>query len=277
MTDINIDIGHLRQWIGRTEEATDVVASRLVDGLRATLDRGGDAVSAALHWCIAPIIVPESQLGPDGHAERGAFLPPVPLPRRIFAGGTLEFRGAFRLGDEVTRVSRIADVTAKTGRTGTLCFVTIDHEYRTPRGIAVVERQSVVYREADSPVRTDGGSEPPHPTPRWQRKLTADSVMLFRYSALTFNAHRIHFDRDYCRTVEGYPGLLVHGPLQATLLIEHAGEVRSAAPRQFTFRAVRPLFDGVEFSVNAVEEGGGLSLWVADGNGRATMTASAYW
>ncbi len=275
MTDI--DIAHLRQWIGRTEEVADVVTPRLVEGLRATLDRYSSAVPVALHWCLAPIIVSESQLGPDGHAARGAFLPPVPLPRRMFAGGTIACRDAFRIGDAVTRVSRIADVTAKTGRTGTLCFVAIDHEYRTSRGVAVAEHQDIVYREAESPTRAVTASEPPRPAPRWQRKLRGDPVMLFRYSALTFNAHRIHFDRDYCRDVEGYPGLLVHGPLQATLLIEHAVEARGALPHQFSFRAVRPLFDGVEFSINAVEEGDGLSLWIADDAGRATMTATARW
>lgn len=275
MTDINI--AHLRQWIGRTEDVTDIVTPRLVNGLRATLDSGGNTIPAALHWCIAPIIVPESQLGPDGHAARGGFLPPVPLPRRMWAGGTLEFQDAFRVGDEVTRHSRVADVQAKQGRSGGLCFVTIEHDYTTARGRALTERQDVVYRESESRTKGDGGLEPSHPAPRWQRHLNADAVMLFRYSALTFNAHRIHFDRDYCRDVEGYPGLLVHGPLQATLLVEHAIDARGTRPRYFTFRAVRPLFDGAEFSINAAEDGDGLSLWVADNNGRATMTATARW
>jgi 3-methylfumaryl-CoA hydratase len=279
MTDI--DIAHLRQWVGRTEETTDAVTPRLARGLLATLDRDGDIVPAAIHWCLAPAIARESLLGPDGHPERGEFLPPVPLPRRMWAGGAVEFIDALRLGDQVTRRSRIADVQAKTGRSGTLCFVTVEHDYVTARGPAIKERQDIVYREADSATRQDGAPEA-RPAPRWRRTMTADATMLFRYSALTFNGHRIHYDRTYCREVEHYPGLVVHGPLQATLLIEHATAARDEArdearPRRFTFRAVRPLFDGTEFSLNAVEDGDGLALWIADEIGGATMTATAHW
>jgi 3-methylfumaryl-CoA hydratase len=275
MTDI--DIAHLRQWVGRTEETTDAVTPRLARGLLATLDRDGDTVPAAIHWCLAPAIARESLLGPDGHPERGEFLPPVPLPRRMWAGGAVEFIDALRLGDQVTRRSRIADVQAKTGRSGTLCFVTVEHDYATARGPALKERQDIVYREADSATRQDGAPEA-RPALRWRRTVTADATMLFRYSALTFNGHRIHYDRTYCREVEHYPGLVVHGPLQATLLIEHAVAARDGAmPRRFTFRAVRPLFDGKEFSLNAVEDGDGLALWIADESGGATMTATARW
>jgi 3-methylfumaryl-CoA hydratase len=275
MTDI--DIEHLRQWVGRTEETRDLVTPRLVRGLLATLDREDDAVPAAIQWCLAPAIARQSLLGPDGHPERGGFLPPVPLPRRMWAGGALEWHDKLRAGDEVTRRSCIADVQAKHGRSGNLCFVTVGHEYATARGPAITERQDIVYRDADVGTRTDSGTDPPRPAPRWQRRLVADAAMLFRYSALTFNGHRIHYDRSYCREVEGYPGLVVHGPLQATLLVEHAAATRGAPPRSFTFRAVRPLFDGTEFSLNAVEDGDGLSLWVADATGHATMTATATW
>lgn len=273
-----LDLDRLRQWIGRVEETTDTVSPRLVKGLAATLDRSGDAVPPAIHWCLAPAIAPESELGPDGHPARGGFLPPVmKLPRRMWAGGVVDFADPLRLGDAVTRRSRIADVQVKEGRSGTLCFVTVEHEYRTERGRALTERQDIVYREADSPMSPDGAPET-RPTPKWRRTLTADAVMLFRYSALTFNGHRIHYDRDYCREVEHYPGLVVHGPLQATLLVEHAIAARGGSvPRQFAFRAVRPLFDGAGFSLNAVEEDGGLILWTADGRGRATMTATARW
>jgi 3-methylfumaryl-CoA hydratase len=273
-----IDIAHLRGWIGRGEESTDSVTPRLVHGLLATLDQSDDATPAAIHWCLAPAIAPQAALGPDGHPARGGFLPPVPLPRRMWAGGGLEWRDALRMGDEVTRRSRIEDVQVKEGRTGALCFVTVAHEYVTERGLAVAERQDIVYREAETMARGPGPArEPPHPAPRWRRTLTADPVMLFRYSALTFNGHRIHYDRSYCREVEHYPGLVVHGPLQATLLIEHAAAARGTAPRRFEFRAVRPLFDGTPFTLNAAEDAAGLSLWVADAEGRATMTATARW
>ena len=274
---MDTDVAHLRHWIGRTEERADLVTARLVHGLLATLDRDGDTVPPAIHWCLAPAIARELLLGPDGHPERGEFLPPVPLPRRMWAGGAIEFFDALRIGDQVTRRSRIADVQAKIGRSGTLCFVTVDHDYATARGPTLKERQDIVYREADSPTRRDAAPES-RPTPRWRRTMTADAVMLFRYSALTFNGHRIHYDRTYCREVEHYPGLVVHGPLQATLLIEHAVATRGEArPRRFTFRAMRPLFDGTAFSINAVEGGDGLSLWIADEAGRATMTATASW
>ena len=272
-----LDLDRLRQWIGRAEETTDTVSPRLAKGLSATLDRNDDAVSPAIHWCLAPAIAPESELGPDGHPTRGGFLPPVPLPRRMWAGGVVDFADRLRLGDAVTRRSRVADVQIKEGRSGTLCFVTVEHEYRTERGRALAERQDIVYREADSATQADGPPET-RPAPTWRRTLSADAVMLFRYSALTFNGHRIHYDRAYCREVVHYPGLVVHGPLQATLLVEHAAAARGGqVPRQFAFRAVRPLFDGAEFSLNAVEESGGLSLWVADRQGRATMTATARW
>jgi 3-methylfumaryl-CoA hydratase len=274
MTDL--DMAHLRQWIGRGEAASDVVTERLVKGLLATLDRDDDAVPAAIHWCLAPAIARQSQLGPDGHPARGGFLPPVPLPRRMWAGGALDFHDALRVGDQVTRRSRIADVQAKEGSSGALCFVTVEHEYATPRGLAITERQDIVYRRAESAPGRDGPPES-RPEPRWRRTLKADAVMLFRYSALTFNGHRIHYDRTYCREVENYPGLVVHGPLQATLLIAHAAAARGAPPRRFAFRAVRPLFDGGEFSLNAVEAADGLSLWIADDGRRATMTAAARW
>jgi 3-methylfumaryl-CoA hydratase len=275
MTELDLD--HLRQWIGRGEEASDAVTQRLVHGLWATLDRDGEGVPPAIHWCLTPAIARESQLGPDGHPARGGFLPPVPLPRRMWAGGALEFHDRLCTGDLVTRRSRIADVQAKQGRSGALCFVTVEHEYATTRGLAIAERQDIVYREGESANPTDPPPSP-QPAPRWRRTLTADAVMLFRYSALTFNGHRIHYDRTYCREVEGYPGLVVHGPLQATLLIAHAGAARGGiAPRQFEFRAVRPLFDGGEFSLNAIEAADGLSLWIADDRERTTMTAAARW
>jgi 3-methylfumaryl-CoA hydratase len=294
MTDnAPFDVAALRGWIGRTDRATDIVTPRLAQGLLATLDQDGPAlvegqpVPATAHWCLTQPTVPMSGLGPDGHPARGGFLPPVPLPRRMWAGGALEFREPLRVGDAVERESRIADVAVKEGRTGTLCFVTVEHRISTPRGLAILERQDIVYRDMDRP---QGGSAPaaapPPPSPdarqpRWRRVVQADPVLLFRYSALTFNGHRIHYDRSYCIEAEGYPGLIVHGPLQATLLVELAASARDGrAPRFFEFRGARPLFDGAPFSVNAIEAdggGGGLELWAADEQGRTTMTAKAGW
>ena len=169
-----------------------------------------------------------SELGPDGHPARGGFLPPVPLPRRMWAGGELEFFDTLRVGDEVTRTSRIAEVTMKTGSTGVLCFVSVDHLVTTPRGTAIRERQDIVYRDVSTAAAAPAKPAAPPPTAQHRESHMADPVLLFRYSALTFNGHRIHYDRDYVTKVEGYPGLIFHGPMQAAL----AGGIRGQAARR---------------------------------------------
>jgi 3-methylfumaryl-CoA hydratase len=277
------DIDHLRQWIGRTTEASDIVTAQLVKGLRATLflpigePKKGDAAPFTVHWCLAPTVVPASELGPDGHPARGGFLPPVPLPRRMWAGGELEFLDSLRVGDEVTRSSRIKDVSLKSGSTGMLCFVAVDHEIKTPRGTAIRERHDIVYRDVTT------GSAPAKPTgappvAKHRETYFADPVLLFRYSALTFNGHRIHYDRDYVTKVEGYPGLIFHGPMQAALLVEFAAKLHGgAAPKKFVYRGVQPLFEGSEFSVNADETVDGMELWTANSQGAPTMKGTATW
>jgi 3-methylfumaryl-CoA hydratase len=281
------DIDHLRQWIGRTQEASDVITAQLVKGLRATLflDIGnpveGDIAPLTTHWCLAQPVAPMSELGPDGHPARGGFLPPVPLPRRMWAGGRIEFIDPLRVGDTVTRTSNITDVTLKSGSTGTLCFVAVDHTLSTPRGVAIRERHDIVYRDMPAP----GSSQKPAPATakaapaaQYRESHMADPVLLFRYSALTFNGHRIHYDRDYVTKVEGYPGLIVHGPLQAALLIEFAAKLRGGkAPANFVYRGVSPLFDGSEFSINGNDTATGLEVWTANAAGQPTMTATASW
>jgi 3-methylfumaryl-CoA hydratase len=219
-------------------------------------------------------------LGPDGHPARGGFLPPVPLPRRMWAGGRLEFIDAVRVGDVVTRTSRIGDVALKQGSTGQLCFVTVEHTLATPRGVAIRERQDIVYREPPPA----GAVAPAGPTAAGptaaahSRRHMADPVLLFRYSALTFNGHRIHYDRTYVTQVEGYPGLIVHGPLQAALLAEFAAEHHGGRPpATFAYRGVQPLFDGGEFSLNANAADATMELWAANGGGTPTMKATATW
>jgi 3-methylfumaryl-CoA hydratase len=278
-----IDLDQLQKWIGCTEENIDIVTAHLVRGLRATLfmeigePKPGDAAPFTAHWCLAQPVYPMSQLGPDGHPTRGGFLPPVPLPRRMWAGGELEFIDTLRVGDEMKRSSRISDVTMKTGSTGPLCFVSVQHEVTTPRGVAIRERQDIVYRD----VAPAGQNAPPAkpasapPTAKHRESHMADEVLLFRYSALTFNGHRIHYDRDYVTKEEGYPGLVVHGPLIATLLVDlvrrHAPQARINA---FTFKAVSPLFDGAQMSVNATpSDDGVVKLWAANSNGALAMAA----
>jgi 3-methylfumaryl-CoA hydratase len=284
MTD-KLDLAHLRQWIGRTSEVSDVVTAQLVKGLRATLfmeigtPEVGDAAPWTVHWCLGQPVLPMSELGPDGHPTRGGFLPPVPLPRRMWAGGELEFFDTLRVGDEVTRSSRISDVTMKTGSTGTLCFVSVEHLIKTPRGTATRERHDIVYREISStPPAAPTKSSASPPTARHRESHMADPVLLFRYSALTFNGHRIHYDRDYVTKVEGYPGLIVHGPMQAAMLVEFAAKLHGGtAPKKFTYRGVQPLFEGSEFSVNANDTDTGMELWTANSDGQPTMKGTASW
>ncbi|MGJ5073514.1 FAS1-like dehydratase domain-containing protein [Bradyrhizobium oligotrophicum] len=281
MTD-TLDLDHLRQWIGRSAEATDLVTPQLTKGLRATLflDIGepttGDIAPYTVHWCLGQPVFPHDQLGPDGHPTRGGFLPPVPLPRRMWAGGEVQFVDPLRVGDVATRVSTITDVTLKSGSTGQLCFVSVEHVVSTPRGVAVRERQDIVYRDMGGAPAAPAKAPPP-PVAQHSETRVSDAVLLFRYSALTFNGHRIHYDRDYVTRVEGYPGLIFHGPLQAALLVEFAARLKGKPPARFTYRGVQPLFEGSEFSVNANDKDGGLELWTANAEGQPTMKGTATW
>ena len=277
------ELAHLRGWIGRSERGEDVVASELVRRFRATFDEApgapetGEPAPLGIHWCLSPAVAPASALGPDGHPARGGFLPPIPLPRRMWAGGALMLVDPLRVGDAVARISRIADVQAKSGKSGLLCFVTVEHTYETARGPAIVERQDIVYREADTG-RAHAPTPAPPPTPpepgARREAFPTDPVLLFRYSALTFNGHRIHYDPDYARHEEGYAGLVVHGPLQATALLRFAAETMGQAPARFSFRGLSPLIAGRPAFVNAAGEGDSR-LWIDDGEGRRSMTGEA--
>ncbi|WP_029584163.1 MaoC family dehydratase N-terminal domain-containing protein [Bradyrhizobium sp. URHD0069] len=279
-----LDIDHLRQWIGRTSEASDIVTAQLVKGLRATLfmkiddPKSGDAAPFTVHWCLAQPVFPMSELGPDGHPTRGGFLPPVPLPRRMWAGGELEFFEPLRVGDEMARTSRISDVTMKTGSTGVLCFVSVEHLVKTPRGTAIRERQDIVYRDMSAAPSAPTKPATPPPAAQHRESHMADPVLLFRYSALTFNGHRIHYDRDYVTKVEGYPGLIFHGPLQAAFIVEMAAKLHGGtAPKKFSYRGLQPLFEGSEFSINANDGASGMELWTANSAGQPTMKGTATW
>jgi 3-methylfumaryl-CoA hydratase len=284
MTD-KPDLDHLRQWIGRTTEASDIVTAQLVKGLRATLfmeigePKPGDPAPWTVHWCLAQPVFPMSALSQDGHPTRGGFLPPVPLPRRMWAGGELEFFESLRVGDQMTRTSRISDVTMKTGSTGVLCFVSVEHLITTSRGTAIRERQDIVYRDV-APAQSSAPAKPAAPPPSAQHREShmADPVLLFRYSALTFNGHRIHYDRDYVTKVEGYPGLVFHGPLQAAFIVEFAAKLHGGKPPgKFSYRGLQPLFEGSEFSINANDTGAGMDLWTANSAGQPTMKGNATW
>ena len=291
-------LGHRRPLPGlaaHAKHSATVQATRQISGtmkasillaplaaLAATLDRdeprAGAEVPPLWHWLYFTPRPRQSEIGPDGHARRGGFLPPVPLPRRMWAGGRLEFLRPLHVGDPIQRESRIIKVDAKSGRSGELVFVTVRHEIWSPQGVALTEEHDIVYRDAPAP-----GAPPPTPQSApsdatFSREIVPDPVLLFRYSALTFNAHRIHYDRPYVTQVEGYPGLIVHGPLIATLLADLLRrELPHALMRRFAFTAMRPLFDTHAFTLcgRAEPDARNVTLWARDPEGFLAMQAKA--
>jgi 3-methylfumaryl-CoA hydratase len=278
-------LAHLQSWIGKTETLTDDITAAPVRALSATLDRAdadpvsGTALPALWHWLYFLPHQRQSELGPDGHAKRGGFLPPVPLPRRMWAGGRLQWhQPVLRVGDAVKRVSRIESVTHKAGRTGDLVFVLVKHEVHNAKGLALSEEHDIVYRANPQPGDPIPSPQPAEQGAAWTAEVVPDDVLLFRYSALTFNGHRIHYDRRYVTEVEGYPGLIVHGPLIATLLMNLLrNKLPGARLLNFQFRAVRPVFDIAPFKIHGTPspDGKTVELWTEDHEGWLTMQATA--
>ncbi|WP_290651663.1 MaoC family dehydratase N-terminal domain-containing protein [Aquisalimonas sp.] len=275
----------LQDWIGTSVSVVDRITAAPARGLAATLDREqapaeGDDLPPLWHWLYFLDTPATGDLGRDGHAGRGGFLPPVHLPRRMWAGSRLRFHQALRIGEATRRTSRIANVVGKQGRTGELVIVTVEHTVHGESGLAITEEVDIAYREApqtDAPATAPEPIQPPGAT-QWSYDITPGPVLLFRYSALTFNSHRIHYDQPYATEVEGYPGLVVHGPLTLTLLAEALAREH---PRQritsLTMRAFRPLFHGTPFHLQGrlSPDGGGAELWTLDGDGGMTMQATA--
>ncbi len=279
---MTLDIEHLRSWVGRTDSMDDLATSAPLRGLAATLDRDdppqvGDLIPPCWHWLYFLPMHRQSDIGPDGHARRGGFLPPVPLPRRMWAGSQIAFRAPLHVGQSLTRLSRIDDVTLKHGRGGLLVFVHVLHEIRCDGALAIVERHDIVYRAMVQPGDPVPAAVPAPADAQWTRRIVPDDVLLFRYSALTFNGHRIHYDRRYVTEVERYPGLIVHGPLIATLLLDLLRrQLPGATVHQFDFRAVSPLFDTDAFEVCGRQEGAtAVKLWARNAKGHLAMEASA--
>ena len=275
-----------KEWIGKTQTVDDTVTATPYAALSATLDRSaerpapGTPLPALWHWLYFLPLYPQSDVGPDGHAKRGGFLPPIPLPRRMWAASELQFQKPLRIGDAITRTSTIDDVTEKSGRSGALVFVKVRHEIRRrdESEIALLEYHDIVYREAPKPGDV---APPPKAAPlqrAWERRWVPDDVLLFRYSALTFNSHRIHYDRRYVTEEEGYPGLVVHGPLIATLLLDLLRhQLPDAVVARYEFRAIRPLFDLHPFFVCGEPQSDGKTfrLWARDHEGSLAMDATA--
>lgn len=277
----------LSAWVGRTETQTDTLTARQARLMAATLDYPADAAEQVLaggtvpplwHWMGFLPDAPMSGLGPDGHPRRGGFLPPVPLERRMWAGGRLRFHSPDApLDAPLSRHSEILSVTEKQGGAGRLVFVTVRHRLSGPGGLALEEEHDIVY-VAIPEVFTPPPPRPAPEAPTWAEDVPIDPVRLFRYSALTFNGHRIHYDMDYTREVEKYPGLVVHGPLQATLLMEAARRQTPARrPARFGFRGVRPLFHFETLRVQGHASPDGADLYAVNGDGLVTMQARIDW
>lgn len=267
-----------RAWIGRREDASDRLTPAMVSRLLATLDRDPegerDHAPPLAHWlCFLPS-VPQGRIDVDGHPRRGGFLPPIDLPRRMWAGGRLEFFEPLPIGIPLVRRSTILDVREKLGGTGRLAFVTMRHAV-TAEGVTIVEEeQDLVFRAAAGPSPSAPASPPEVERGDVEREFVADPTLLLRFSALTFNAHRIHYDRDYARDEEGYGGLVLHGPLIATLLMHLWLEASGGrTPRRFSFRARKPLLDTAPFTLCMSAGPTGSRLWTRDQAGYTTMTA----
>ena len=272
------DAPEWRTWLGRVREAEDVVTAGMVEGLKATIGDadGSDAAPLApqgIHWLLAPLRAPLASLGPDGHPKEGGFLPPMSLPRRMWAASDIRFFAPIAIGATVHVRSEIAAITPKSGASGELVFVEIDHAWNASGFSAVRERQTIVYRGAgggSSRSDADGGAF------EFERRCRPDPVMLFRYSALTFNSHRIHYDQPYATDVEGYPGVVVHGPLTASLLLDLcARQFGANRLTRFTFRAVSPAYAGEELRLHGRAVADRVEL-VAAADGRVTMRATAF-
>lgn len=277
-----MNFDNLKDWTGKSELTEDIAAAAPLAGLAATLDhaetpwRTGE-VPPLGHWLYFLPRAIQREISEDGHPKRGGFLPPVPLPRRMWAGSRLTFEAPILIGEQLQRLSTIKKVDHKSGRTGSLVFVTVAHELTNASGRVLYEEQDIVYKE-DAPA--GGEAAPSRPAPvefresDWSRTITPDPVLLFRYSALTFNAHRIHYDRPYSSEVEGYPGLVVHGPLTATMLVDlYLRNNPGARVTSFSFRGLRPLFDINPFTLCGKKRAGGAELWAVGPDGQVAMTA----
>jgi len=282
------DLEHLKDWIGRSETIEDRATLRPVHLYAALRDREetpkeGDPIGPMGHWFFFKPVAPASKIGPDGHPQRGDFMPPVPLPRRMFGGARTTYHQDLRIGEKMAKTAIITNVVIKEGRTGTLVICTVKNDFSGENGLAIEEEQDIVYRDnppTDSKdSRGNSGRTNPAPTDHeWIREITPDPVMLFRYSACTINGHRIHYDRKYVTEVEGYPGLIVHGPLTAGLLLDLAVDNNPGRMLTgFSFQARAPLFDTAPFKVAGKPgaDGNAVELWSVTPEGNIGTLATA--
>lgn len=275
----------LHDYVGRKQIETDHVVAAPIKGLAALLDRDdvtfedGAPIPPGSHWLYFLPLARQSLIDVDGHPRRGNFLPPIELPRRMWAGGRLAFHQPLRIGDRITRASTILKIEEKSGRSGRMVFVTVESTVSGERGLAVSEEQDIVYRDRPTAnvTMTPTAPEPARAEPQARSVIRPTPTMLFRFSALTFNAHRIHYDRDYTRGHEGYPDLVVQGPLTATLLLNLLRQTCSGRnPRKFQFRGQQPIFADRDFELTLHKVGENeVSLRALTPDGRTAMLASA--
>lgn len=279
----NLDLDHLRTWLGKSRTDEDVILARHARLMAATVDystpdriQDGEPLPPLWHWIYFLEALPQRELGRDGHPARGGFLPPVPLSNRMWAGGRLSLSEPVSIGSTVRKESSILKVDHKRGRSGDLVFVTVLHELKSQHGkLLVREEHDIVYREPTPPNNTSVAPPDDAPVAQFTKTYTPTSTTLFRYSALTFNGHRIHYDSDYCRNVEGYDNLVIHGPLNATMLANYAEEVTGGRVQQFRYRGLAPAILGATLALNAAVESERVALWLTLPNGVVSMKAEA--
>lgn len=274
-----MDQVNLHAWESCTTTQVGGVSADMAQALHATV--GSTACAPAhgarlpplWHWCGFPHFAPNEMLGEDGHPRGGALLPPVHLPRRMWASGAVHFHAPLHVGDTLERRSSVRSVIEKTGATGPMVFVTLDHEIYGPSGLGITEQQDIVYLNIPD-VYTPPRKKPMPDSPCEHVETT--ETLLFRYSALTFNAHRIHYDRAYTVDVEKYPDLIVHGPLQATLLMRRAVQSKGRVPNHFYFKGIHPMFAKGGCDIGYEHEDAALNLWTGQ-DGHTCMQATAIW
>ena len=280
---MQIDVNDYEEWVGKTLESRDELSLSPLNRMAATLETQfrefslGDDIPPLWHWLYFLESTPKSMLAEDGHAKKGGFLPPITLPRRMWAGSRLIFKKNLKAGEKVSRISRIKDISVKQGKTGTLVFVKVSHEISANTSLALSEEHNIVFREKSNPTSVALATQKSTIKPDFSETFKPDPIILFRYSALTFNGHRIHYDRDYVTNTEGYPGLLVHGPLLATLLIENFRKHHSNLKIiNFEFKALHPVFDLNPFKICSTNPNNDnkASLWIEDHEGNLCMLAS---
>jgi 3-methylfumaryl-CoA hydratase len=283
MTNEELDINHLNKWLGNTEIVTDYLTPVVEQRYRATLniDPGnpveGESATSGIHWMLAWNLKKNDELGVDSHPARGDFLPPVPLPRRMWAGSQIKVHNPLRVGDKVVKKSKVADIKLKTGRTGQLCFVTAEYEFLVEDEVRLHELHNIVYRDVSKAGGGSGVSDIIPDDADFTETIFMHPTILFRYSAIGFVGHRIHYDYPYTKNEENYPDLIVHGPLQATFLLRAAEKLKGKSVSSFNHKVMAPVFANSEYIIGAKKNpDGSVSCWGAVKGSGMTMQAEAY-